>query len=500
MNKLPTTFLTSAIPYVNGGPHLGHALELVQSDACARFERARGRDVRHASGTDDNSLKNVRAAELAGVSVAEFVASYGAEFVRLAETLNVAHDDFVHTGRDPRHVLAVSALWQRCAERGDLYRKAYSGQYCVGCEQFLRASELVEGACRVHREPLELIAEENWFFRLSKYGPVLLEAVEQGTLQVLPKERLHEVCQFIRAGLEDFSISRSRARSKGWGIPVPGDDTQTVYVWFDALANYLSGLGFPGAEPFERYWLTGEERWHLIGKDILRFHAVYWPAILLSAGLPLPTSVRVHGFITSEGKKLGKSAGNGVDPFRLVARYGVDAVRYYLLAHLHSTKDSDFREPLLRAAYDAELAGKLGNLLQRVCALCVRHEPTLHGGELEAPLSAVVESTRTTISQALARFSLQDALSAIFELVNAANRYADAQAPWRLAKLCSEASSAERRAEAREQLRKTLSCLVASLAAIARLLAPFLPETAERIHERLAPQPSLGPPLFPQLQ
>ena len=369
MNTPPPIFITSAIPYVNAEPHLGHALELVQSDALARYQRALGRDARFCTGTDDNSLKNVRAAALQSTTPSELVARYGAEFRRLAEVLHVSFDDFIHTASDPRHVPSVHALWERCAANGDVYRKAYRGLYCVGCESFLREGDTVAGACPVHPEPLEVLEEENWFFRLSRYGAAIQAAISSDQLQILPKERKNEVLQFVASGLEDFSISRSRARAKGWGIAVPGDDSQIVYVWFDALANYLSVLGFPEAEPFAHFWQSSSERWHVLGKDILRFHAVYWPAILLSAGLPLPTSLRVHGFITSHGKKLGKSLGNAIDPFRLVGKYGVDAVRYYLLGHLHTTKDGDFREDLLQAAYSAELAGKLGNLLQRVCAV-----------------------------------------------------------------------------------------------------------------------------------
>jgi methionyl-tRNA synthetase len=500
MNTPKPIFLTSAIPYVNAEPHLGHALELVQSDALARYQRASGRAVHFTSGTDDNSLKNVRAAARAHTTPAELVAHHGAEFRRLAETLGVAHDDFIHTASDPRHVPAVHALWQRCAERGDVYKKAYRGLYCVGCESFLRESDLVSGSCPVHPEPLELLDEENWFFRLSRYAEPILAAIETERLQILPKERKNEVSQFIRGGLSDFSISRSRARAQGFGVSVPGDDSQIVYVWFDALANYLSVLSYPEGDAFERYWQKGGERWHVIGKDILRFHAVYWPAILLSAGLELPTSLRVHGLITSHGKKLGKSLGNAVDPHRLVARYGVDAVRYYLLGHLHTTKDSDFREDLLRTAYGSELAGKLGNLLQRVCALCERNAVQVVTSDLDAGLLETAARTRTAVSQAIADFALHDALRAIFELIAAANRHVDSNAPWRLAQLAVSAGSAAERAVARVALQRVLSSEVYALKASAELLAPFLPETARTILARLSPSPSLGSPLFPALE
>ena len=499
MNIPKPVFITSAIPYVNSEPHLGHALELVQSGALARHQRASGQDVRFTSGTDDNSLKNVRAAERAHTTPSELVARYGAEFRRLAETLHVAHDDFIHTASDPRHAPAVQALWQRCAANGDLYKKAYRGLYCVGCESFLRESELVSGACPVHPEPLEVLDEENWFFRLSRYAEPLLALIESDRLQILPIERKNEVCQFIRAGLEDFSVSRSRARAKGWGITVPGDDSQIVYVWFDALANYLSVLGYPDGPAVARYWLAPGERWHVIGKDILRFHAVYWPAILLSAGLPAPSSLRVHGLITSQGKKLGKSLGNAVDPLRLVARYGVDPLRYYLLCHLHSTKDSDFREEPLRTAYSSELAGKLGNLLQRVCTLCVRHSVPIVSTELDATLVEAAQRTRSVVERAFSDFALQDALRAIFELIAAANRHVDSSAPWQLAARISAATNADEQHAAELALSRALSSDVHALTVSAELLAPFLPETARAIQARLNPQPSLGAPLFPAL-
>ena len=499
MNTPKSVFITSAIPYVNSEPHLGHALELVQSDALARYQRAAGHDVRFTSGTDDNSLKNVRAAARAKTTPSELVARYGAEFRRLAQTLHVAHDDFVHTASDQRHPIAVHALWQRCAESGDLYKRAYRGLYCVGCESFLRESDLVSGACPVHPEPLELLDEENWFFRLSRYEAPLLAAIESDRLQILPPERKNEVCQFIRAGLDDFSVSRSRARAKGWGIAVPGDDAQIVYVWFDALANYLSVLGYPDGAAVDRYWQAPGERWHVIGKDILRFHSVYWPAILLSAGLSLPSSLRVHGLITSHGKKLGKSLGNAIDPFRLVARYGVDPVRYYLLGHLHSTKDGDFREDLLRTAYGSELAGKLGNLLQRVCALCVRHSVAIVSTELDPGLLETAQRTGAAVERAFADFALQDALRAIFELIAAANRHVDGSAPWQLAQRVNDGTNAAERRAAEFALSRALSSDVYALSVCAELLAPFLPETASAIRARLNPKPSLGEPLFPRL-
>jgi len=519
MNDSARSFVSAAIPYVNSTPHLGHALELVQADALARYHRGRGRDVRFTTGTDDNSLKNVRAAEREHTTPAELVGRYGGEFRRLADALHVSYDDFLHTASDARHVPAVHELWRRCQAAGDVYRKSYRGLYCVGCEHFLRESELIDGGCPVHPGPLEVVEEENWFFRLSRYESAILEAIDSDRLRISPKERKREVCRFIEGGLTDFSISRSRARAGGWGIPVPGDESQIVYVWFDALASYLSNLGFPNGTDYERYWPSALEREHVIGKDIVRFHALYWPAILLSAGLPLPTSLRVHGHITRDGEKLGKSRGNAIDPWQLAERYGVDGLRYYLLGQLHTTKDSDFKEDLLRAAYSSELAGKLGNLLQRVTTLCVRHGVsgvlTLPLGPREASLADVAREAARAVDAGLEAFAFQDALRAVFEFVTAANRYADESAPWRLAKLRENAPPLKR-APLDTALHASLAALIESLRVSALLLRPFLPTTSNAILNRLGyadtetnatfggasgePKPRLGDVLFPPLE
>lgn len=490
---LSPLFLSTAIPYVNAEPHVGHAFELLIGDALGRHQRQRGRDVRLTGGTDDHSAKNARAAEARGVDTAALVRVHGERFAELGRVLDVGLDDYLHTSRDPRHAPAVVALWRRCAANGDLYRRHYRGRYCTGCEAFLQDAELVEGCCAVHAEPVTELSEENWFFRLSRYESVLYGALQSGTLQVHPVERQSEVLSFVESGLSDFSVSRSRERCRGWGIGVPDDPSQIVYVWFDALANYLSLLGFP--EPtsaLERYWgAQPAGREHLIGKDILRFHALYWPAILLSAGLPLPSAVRVHGFVTAEGKKIGKSSGNSVDPFELVERFGVAAVRFYLLRHLHTTKDSDFRSARLVEAHDSELSGKLGNLLQRVTAIALRH-PELRlvrgsAAESDADLALADAAARAAADtrSAIDDFALHHALSAILELVAAANRYADVQEPWILSKRVGLAPSAEARAHLLAQLSHVLWRSFEALRVTAILLSPFLPRAAEDIAKRI---------------
>lgn len=520
-------FLSTAIAYVNAAPHVGHALELLIADALARHYRQRGRDVLVTGGTDDHSLKNARAAAARGISALQLVTEHGDRFRSLQGALGVELDDYLHTARDERHAPAVRELWRRCAKNGDIYAKRYRGRYCTGCEAFLAPSDLRDGSCPLHHEPLEEVSEQNWFFRLSRYEAPLRAALRSGALRVLPDERHNEVLGFVAGGLHDFSVSRSRARARDWGLAVPGDDSQVIYVWFDALANYLSLLGFPAPTPaLARHWgAPAAAREHLIGKDILRFHAVYWPAILLSAGLPLPSRVLVHGYVTLEGVKIGKSLGNAIDPFGLAERFGPSALRYYFLRHLHTSKDSDFRVAKLIEAHDAELAGKLGNLLQRVTTLALRHsELALRRGAaaesdadrvLAEAAARAVDDTRSAVDD----FALHQALAATLELVAAANRYADAQEPWVLSKRAASSPNGQARDDLLAQLGHVLWRLLEALRVTAILLAPFLPDAARGIarragfgeHElatldaarfghgpRFRPQP--GPPLFPRLE
>jgi methionyl-tRNA synthetase len=327
-------YVSTAIPYVNAAPHVGFAYEAVLADVLARHQRLRGRSVHFQSGTDDNSLKNVQAAEREGLSPAALVAGNAGRFLALADALGLSYDDFIRTGVEDRHRQGVEALWGACLRAGDLYRRPYRGLYCVGCEGFFDPAELAEGRCPEHGTSPEPIEEENWFFRLSRYRDPLRRLVETGALQIAPRSRRNEVLGFLAGGLEDISVSRARARARGWGIPVPGDPEQVVYVWFDALSNYVNTLGWvAGGDAYRRFWAGSGRRLHVLGKGILRFHAVHWPAILLSAGLPPPTDLLVHGYLTVDGRKIGKSLGNAVDPADLVARYGAEPGRNHRPRH-----------------------------------------------------------------------------------------------------------------------------------------------------------------------
>lgn len=496
MTKPHRTYITTAIPYVNGDPHLGFALECVQADVLARHRRLRGDDVRFLTGTDENSLKNVVAAADAGVPVAEFVDAKAQRFAALRGPLELSNDDFIRTSVDPRHAPAAQRLWRACAARGDLYQRSYEGLYCTGCEAFLAPGELADGLCPEHRRAPELVSERNWFFRLSRYEDELLELVEGGRLRIEPEQRRNEVLSFIRGGLEDFSVSRSRERARGWGIPVPGDPSQVIYVWFDALGNYVSALDYGTAgERHATWWEGSHERIHVIGKGIIRFHAVYWPAILRSAGARLPTAILVHDYLTVDGRKLSKSHGAAFDPVQIVERHGGDALRWWLLRDVPPVGDTDFREDLL-AARGNELADDLGNLVNRTIALVPRHrpggvgEPAPPAGAVLA-LHAAIAATPAAIDDALRRFDPRAATVALWRLVREANRYVGATRPWELARAEREAGAGP------AELDAVLGALLAACHALARELAPFLPAAAARIVRALAEgDPELGRRLF----
>ncbi len=479
-------YITTAIPYVNGDPHVGFALECVQADVLARHRRLRGDDVRFLSGTDENSLKNVQAAAAAGVPVASFVDAKADRFADLGDVLELSTDDFIRTSVDPRHRPGVERLWRACADRGDLYERDYEGRYCTGCESFLTENELVEGNCAEHGRAPEPVAERNWFFALSRYEDRLLELLEDDRIRIEPGHRRNEVLEFVRGGLADFSVSRPRERAGGWGIAVPGDPGQVVYVWFDALANYISALRY-GADGGEHddWWRGSGERVHVVGKGITRFHAVYWPAILLSAGEPLPTSILVHDYLTANGAKLSKSWGSSTDPALLCERYGSDALRWWFVRDVVRSGDTDFREDLV-VARSHELAGRLGNLVNRTIALVGRYRPdgvaqtTGAGAAGAGALRRTIAHAPAQIDEALARFDLRSAAAALWQLVDEANRFVASARPWELAK--REVSDPA----ARAALDETLDVLLEACWLLARELAPFLPAAARRIELALA--------------
>ncbi|MFD1147557.1 methionine--tRNA ligase [Saccharothrix hoggarensis] len=492
-------YVTTAIPYVNARPHLGFALEAVQADVLARHHRRRGDEVRFLTGTDDNSLKNVLAAEAEGLSTADLVDRNAEAFAALREPLALSFTDFIRTSRDDRHRAGVERLWRACADAGDFYREHYDGLYCVGCEQFYAPGELVAGKCPEHDVEPRRVAEENWFFRLSRHQDRLHDLISSGAVRVEPAVRRNEVLAFIAAGLRDFSASRSRVRARGWGIPVPGDPDQVVYVWWDALGNYISSLGYgTGSPDYRRWWVEDGRRVHVIGKGVVRFHAVYWLALLLSAGEPLPTDILVHDHLTTDGRKISKSAGDVVD---LAARYGTDAVRWWLVREVARVGDTDFTVPRLVSRADEDLANGLGNLVSRVTALVHRYRdgrpPVAEPDPGADPLLTACRDAPDLVHEALTDFDFRRATAAVWRIVEEANRHVERVRPWELAR-------AERGGDvaAGRRLDATITALLTACRALARELAPFLPTSAERISEQCTPLAGALPrtrALFPRL-
>jgi methionyl-tRNA synthetase len=492
-----TFYISTSIPYVNSSPHVGFALELVLADAVARHARQAGQHVLFQGGTDDNSLKNVRAAEIVGIPVSELVLANADRFRQLAASLDVSFDEFVSTGSDERHKKTVETLWLACAAAGDLYKKPYEGLYCVGCEQYYAEAELVGGCCPEHGIAPETVREENWFFRLSRYGDYLRESVESDAIRIVPASRRNEVLSFLKSGLEDICVSRSAERAKGWGIPVPGDAGEVVYVWFDALANYVTGAGYSSdGNLFNDNWIDAAERTHVIGKGITRFHAVYWPAILKSAGVAPPTSILVHGYLTVDGRKIGKSNGNGVDPFTLVDRYGTDVLRWYLLRHVRSTEDADFSEGRLVTAHDGELADQLGNLVSRTVAVLRKRGGPLpkHLGQRSA-FWHEGRQLRSKVDAAIKAFAIHEAAETIYAYISESNRFIVQAAPWTLLKHLDDPESVD-------TVDATLFELFDAFKVIADCLQPLLPSTSSRVLdvvERATQGDTTPAILFPKL-
>ena len=465
MNKF---YITNAIPYVNAKPHIGHALEFIQSDVIARYHKILGEEVLLLCGGDENAIKNVQAAEKAGKPVQEFIDENTQSFYELSKKLGVQFDIW-QKGSSPQHHKSSQKLWELCAQNGDIYKKKYKGLYCVGCELFYTREELDEnGQCYEHPgKPLEEVEEENYFFKLSNYKDQLIKIIKDETIKIVPKHRKNEVLAFLEGSLEDISISRSNKRAKNWGVPVPGDDSQKMYVWFDALNIYQSGIGFATDDKTYQKWWPADV--HVIGKGILRFHAIYWPAFLLSAKLKLPKKIFVHDYITVNGQKMSKSLGNVIDPNELIEKYGADALRYYFLAKLSPFSDGDYSEDKFKEAYNADLANGLGNLVARVAKLC----ETTHFAQMqsESKTNAHIFDIEE-YSRSFEDFRFNDALSFVWKKITDLDKYINQEKPWELAK------------SQNPKVKSVLTHAVDQIQEIAVLLEPFLPETARKIEEQ----------------
>jgi len=456
-------YITTTLPYVNARPHIGHALEVVQADALARYWRLMGDEVFFNTGTDEHGQKIYEEAIKAGKEPQTYVDEYAATFDALKMGLNLSNDAFIRT-TDLRHIQAAQEMWKRCDAAGDIYKDTFEGLYCVGCERYLTERDLEDGKCPFHpdREP-ERVTEENYFFRFSKYAGKLTEYLKKEE-SVIPEVRRKEALQFVENGLTDFSISRRKERLH-WGVPVPGDDEHVMYVWFDALANYISTLGWGGDDEknFENFWVNGETL-QMAGKDQVRFQSLMWQAMLISAGVPNTDHIFYHGFITSGGQKMSKSLGNVIDPMALVEKYGTDAVRYFLLRHVHPTEDSDMTEEKFVEAYNANLANGLGNLTARIMKMA---EDNLDGpAEIPPPVVFAQEYTDT-----LERFAFNEALDCVWAQIGALDEKITTTEPFKLIKTNPN------------EAKQIIAELAQGLYIVGRMLYPFMPETNVAIKE-----------------
>jgi methionyl-tRNA synthetase len=458
----PPFYVTTPIYYVNDVPHLGHAYTTIAADALARYHRARGTPTWFLTGTDEHGQKIEEAAQGRGLRPIELADQMVARFRQTWSTLHIANDDFIRT-TEPRHEQIVAAIWRRLAERGDIYLGEYEDWYCVGCEAFYTETQLEAGRrCPIHQREVTRIQEKSYFFRMSRYEQRLLEHFDRHPDFVLPEVRRNEILSFIRGGLRDLSISRTTFK---WGIPVPGDPAHVIYVWIDALTNYVSALGGPGTQAYERFWPSAV---HLIGKDILRFHAVYWPCMLLAADLPLPRSIFAHGWWTVRGQKISKSLpATRVDPNQIAADLGADGLRYFLLREIPLGLDGDFVYEALIGRWNSDLANDLGNLVSRTLGMA---QGELAPGGEDAEIEALARRVRERTERHMDAFETSKALEAIWDLVRAANNFIAAKEPFR-------APPAQRAA--------LLATVAETIRWIALLVAPVLPERAARIQEQL---------------
>lgn len=475
--KMKNYYVTAAIPYVNAKPHLGHVLEWFQADAIARYHRLLGETVEFSCGTDENSLKNVQAAEKAGIEPQAWLDEYADVFKDAFKYFDISLTNFRRGSDKEYHWPGVQKLWQLCQDAGDIYQKEYTGLYCVGCESYYTPEELIDGKCPEHLTVPETITETNYFFKLSKYEKQIRDLLNSDEVAVVSDQYKQEMLGFVNQGLEDFSVSRSVKRARGVGVPVPSDSSQVMYVWFDALAIYMTSVGWGyDDEKFNQTWPADL---HIIGKGITRFHAVYWIGMLLSAGLALPKKISVHGYITVGGQKMSKSLGNVIDPFDIVAKYGLEPVKFFLLKYIPSHGDGDFTEEKFKEAYNADLANGIGNLCSRVAKLCEKDE--LDG------ITVSNQAFDESFVQTLDAIDTSAALEWITNCITQADSYLSTEQPWKQTD--------------RDKRIATLQEAVKIILYIAYHLQPFLPETAEKITKHFsAPKiTALTTSLFPRL-
>ncbi|PIW28608.1 MAG: methionine--tRNA ligase [Rhodospirillales bacterium CG15_BIG_FIL_POST_REV_8_21_14_020_66_15] len=476
---MPATpyYLTTPIYYVNDAPHIGHAYTTLACDVLARFKRLDGYDVKFLTGTDEHGQKVEKSAQAKGIDPQTFADRVSQNFRNLAAFMNYSNDDFIRT-TEPRHVRACQGIWQRMVDAGEIYLGSYSGWYAVRDEAFYAESELTKRPDGVRVAPsgaeVEWVEEPSYFFRLSAWQDRLLAFYDANPDFIAPPSRRNEVTSFVKGGLQDLSVSRT---TFNWGVPVPGDDAHIFYVWLDALTNYISALGFPDETgEYAKYWPADL---HMVGKDILRFHAVYWPAFLMAAGLEPPKRVFAHGWWTNEGQKISKSLGNIIDPYDLVEKYGLDQVRYFLLREVPFGNDGDFSHGAMVGRMNGELANDYGNLAQRVLSMIAKNcgGQVPHPGAFTEDDKALLDPAAALLDQvrgALDRQAFHEALEAVWAVIRAANAYVDHQAPWKLRK------------EDPDRMATVLYVLGETIRRLAILTQAFMPDTSARLLDQLA--------------
>ncbi len=452
-------YVTTSIPYVNGEPHIGHAMEFVMADVLARAARKQGKPVIFSTGTDEHGSKIAEKAAELKLTPKALADQMSQKFQDLAKTLNISNDRFIRT-TDKAHEQRAQIIWKELSK--DIYKGSYIGMYCTGCETFVTEAVAREnkGVCPIHNKPYEKIEEENYFFKLSKYAEKIRAEIESGDLLIIPETRRNEILAVIKEGLEDLSISRPKEKIQ-WGIPVPGDPKQVMYVWVEALMNYITVLGYPEHKDFKDFWPANVQ---VVGKDIIRFHAAIWPGMLMSLGLPLPKALYVHGFININNQKMSKSTGNFVTPGEVIKKYSADVFRYYILRHIPSYDDGDFSWDLIENAYNNELANELGNAVQRTAAMITKYQNGIIG-KIPPP-----NHDNAQYWAALNYCRFDRALDEVWEQVRGLNQYIDEEKPWGVAKTGDEG-----------HLQEILAYQAGCLLEIAELLEPFMPETATKI-------------------
>lgn len=457
-------YVATSIPYVNGEPHVGFGMELVMGDVLARYARQQGKPVLFSTGTDEHGGKIEEKAAVMGQTPLELADAMSQKFRELCVSLNISNDRFIRT-TDKGHMQRAQLIWK--ALEPHIYKHKYVGWYCTGDEAFFTESEVKanKGVCPNHDRPYEKLEEENYFFKLSSFSDRLHKTIESGQLTILPKTKRNEILSLIKGGLEDISISRPKDKIT-WGIPVPGDTQQVMYVWFEALMNYITVLGYPEHEDFTKFWPANVQ---IVGKDITRFHAAIWPAMLMGLGVSPPKILYVHGFVTNEGRKMSKTLGNVVSPDDIIAKYGADAFRYFFLRHIPSYDDGDFSWDRLEAAYNNELANELGNAVQRTAVMVMKYQNGVIG---DIPGS---EHDIAKYQLAMERCQFDRALDEVWDQVRGLNQYIEEVKPWQIAKAHDD-----------EHLREVLAYQVSNLLEIADMLEPFMPETTAKIRTTFA--------------